>query len=86
MFLMTGTTPSAIGTISALRSFTLSLKVLNNVTIGPLDSIKGDTNKAPILANDDLRLDKAPLNVSFAFFAPSPKALYIASENISKDT
>ena len=75
----------AIGPITFFISLTFSRKVLKNLTRGPFSTSNGDTNSAPILANAALTFDMAPVKVELAFAACSPKALSMASANISKD-
>ena len=76
---------SAKGPILAFTSLILSLRVLKNCTSGPFCTIIGDTNSAPILASEAFTFDIAPLKVSLALFALSPKAEFIADEKISKE-
>ena len=74
-----------IKSINGCKAFeALSITVISFTNITLKFSIVGAATLAPILDKAALTLDKAPVNVSLAFLACSPNALFIASENISK--
>ena len=76
---------SATGSITDFISFIFTRTVFNSFTNEPFCSTRGDTNNAPILANAAFTFERAPVNVSLAFLACSPKASSIAAANVSKE-
>ena len=75
---LNGSSSTEIALLSLLIDSLMSLRNLITSSF----SIIPEANRAPILDKADLILSIEPVNVSFAAFACSPNASYIASENV----